>query len=119
MPIPGPFSPAALSVGVVTNIASDILRHHAQALEGTMVGRMLKSAGLIEPEPDFDDRLRDALSKALNLYFETHPQYQLTGIIVFLRDPAVARQIEGYILSRKPDLLLRPVYSQNLSSRRN
>jgi hypothetical protein len=100
MPIPGPFSPAALSAGVVTNIASDILRHHTQALEGTLAGRMLKSAGLIEP--DFDDRLRDTLSKALNLYFEIHPQYQLTGIIAFFRDPAVARQIGGYILDRRP-----------------
>jgi hypothetical protein len=100
MPIPEPFTPAALSAGVVTNIASDILKHHAQALEGTLAGRMLKSAGLIEP--DFDDRLCDTLSKALNLYFETYPQYQLTGVTAFFRDPAVARQIGGYILDRKP-----------------
>jgi hypothetical protein len=84
MPIPEPYTPVALSAGVVTNIASDILKHHAQALEGTLAGRMLKSAGLIEP--NFDDHLREALSKALNLYFETHPQYLLTGITAFLRD---------------------------------
>jgi hypothetical protein len=113
MPIPEPFTPAALSAGVVTNIASDILKHHVQALEGTLAGRMLKSAGLIEP--DFDDRLRDAL----NLYFETYPHYQITGTIASFRDSAVARQIGDYILNRKPNLLLRPVYSQNLSPRRN
>jgi hypothetical protein len=117
MPIPGSFTPAALSASVVTNIANDILRHHAQALEGTLAGRMLKSAGLIEP--DFGDRLREALSKALNLYFETHPQYQLSGITTFFPDPAVARQIVGYILDRKLELLLRPGYSQNSSPRRN
>jgi len=100
MPIPEPFTAAALTAGVITNIAADILEHHAQALEGTLVGRMLKWAGLIEP--NFDDRLRDALSKALSLYFEAHPQYKLTGITTFFRDPAVGRQIGGYILDRKP-----------------
>jgi hypothetical protein len=100
MPIPEPFTPAALSAGVLTNIASDILKHHTQALEGTLAGRMLKWAGLVEP--NFDDRLRDTLSKALDLYFETHPQCQLTGIIAFFRDPVVARQIGGYILDRRP-----------------
>jgi hypothetical protein len=109
MPIPGPFTPAALSAGVVTNIASDILKHHVQALEGALAGRMLKWSGLVEPS--FGDRLRDALSKALTFYFETYPQYQLTSITAFFRDPAVARQIGDYILDRKHELLLRPGYS--------
>lgn len=100
MPIPEPFTPAALTAGILTNIAADILEHHAQALEGTLVGRMLKWAGLIEP--NFDDRLRDTLSKALGLYFETRPDYKLSGIKAFFRDPAVARQIGSYILDRKP-----------------
>ena len=100
MSISNPFTPAVLTAGILTNIATDILKHHAQALEGTLVGRMLKWAGLIEP--NFDDRLRDTLSKALSLYFETHTQYKLTGVTAFFRDPAVARQIGGYILDRKP-----------------
>ncbi len=75
MPIPESFTPAAISAGVLTNIATDILEHHAQALEGTLAGRMLKLAGLIEP--NFDDRLRDTLSKALRIYFETHPNYKI------------------------------------------
>jgi hypothetical protein len=98
--IPEPFTAAALTAGILTNIAADILEHYAQALEGTLVGRMLKWTGLIEP--NFDDRLRDTLSKALGLYFETHPEYKLTGITAFFHDPAVARQIGGYILDRKP-----------------
>jgi hypothetical protein len=98
--IPEPFTAAALTAGILTNIAADILEHYAQALEGTLVGRMLKWTGLIEP--NFDDRMRDTLSKALGLYFEAHPEYKLTGITAFFRDPAVARQIGGYILDRKP-----------------
>jgi len=99
-PIPESFTAAALTAGILTNIAADILEHHAKALEDTLVGRMLKWAGLIEP--NFDDRLRDTLSKALGLYFETYPEYRLTGITAFFRDPAVAQQIGGYILDRKP-----------------
>ncbi len=100
MPIPEPFTPAAITAGVLTNIATDIIKHHAQALESTLVGRMLKQAGLIEP--NFDDRLRDSLSKALGLYFETYPQYKLTGVTAFFQDPDVAQQIGGYILDRQP-----------------
>jgi hypothetical protein len=40
MPIPAPFTPAALSAGVLTNIASDILKHYVQVLEGTLAGRV-------------------------------------------------------------------------------
>lgn len=40
MPIPDPLTPAALSAGVLTNIATDILKYHAQTLEGTLLGRM-------------------------------------------------------------------------------
>ena len=60
---------------------------------------MLKRIGLIES--NFDDRIRDTLRRALELYFETHPQYEITGIISFFRDPLTARQIGGYILDRQ------------------
>jgi len=100
MPVPESFTAAAITAGLLTNIAADILEHYAQDLEGTLVGRMLKWTGLIEP--DFDDRLRDTLRKALVLYFETYPEYKLSGIRTFFHDPAVARQIGGYILDRKP-----------------
>jgi hypothetical protein len=44
MSIPEPFTPAALSAGVVTNIASDILKHHAQALDSTLLDRQIEAS---------------------------------------------------------------------------
>jgi hypothetical protein len=44
MPIPEPFTPAALSAGVVTNIASDILKHHAQTLKGTLLDGQIEAS---------------------------------------------------------------------------
>lgn len=101
MAIPEPFATAfTITSTIIINIASDIVEHNAKALEGTLAGRVLKSAGLIEP--NFNDRLRDTLKKALELYFETYPQYNLSGIDIFFRDPAVAKQIGDYILNRHP-----------------
>lgn len=100
MPIPDPFTPIALTASVIANIATDILKHHAHTLDGTMAGRMLKWAGLIEP--NFDDRLRGTLSEALDLYFQTHPEYKLTGIAAFFRNQITAQQLGDYILNRKP-----------------
>jgi len=100
MPIPEPFTVAALGAGVLTNLASDILKHRAQALEDTLAGRMLKWAGLIEP--GFNDRLQDAIAHALELYFETYPQYQLSGVMSFFGDPAAGNLIGSYILDRQP-----------------
>ncbi len=100
MPIPDPFTPIALTAAITANIATDILKHHTQSLEGTLVGRALKWAGLIEP--NFDERLRDTLSKALDLYFQMNPEYKLAGIVSFFRDPVTAEQICQYILNRQP-----------------
>lgn len=101
MSIPEPFTTAiTITSTILTNIASDILEYNAHYLEGTLTGRILKRVGLIEP--NFDDRICDTLCKTLTLYFEMHPQYALSGIEAFFRDPAVARQIGGYILDRQP-----------------
>lgn len=54
-----PFAPITLAGGILANLATDLLKHHAQALEGTLAGRLLKRLGLLEPS--FQDRLRDAL----------------------------------------------------------
>src|SRR5947209_13519449 len=89
-----------ITTGIISAIAADILEHNAKALEGTLAGRVLKRMGLIEP--NFNDRLRDTLKKTLELYFEIYPQYDLSGIDAFFRDPAVAQQIGGYILNRHP-----------------
>ncbi len=99
MLIPEPFTPVVLSGSILANLATDILKHHAQSLDDTLAGRMLKRAGLIEP--NFEDRLRDTLVKSLQHYFETYPQYRLTAITAFFQDPDVARQIGGYILDRQ------------------
>jgi hypothetical protein len=99
----GPFDPLALSAGLFTSLAYDILKHRvqsAQSLEGTLAGKMLKWAGILEP--NFDDRLRDTLSKTLSVYFKEHPNYALSGIAAFFQDGAVAQQIADYILDRHP-----------------
>lgn len=57
MPIPDPFTPAALRAGVLTNIASDLLKHHLHYLDSTLAARILKRTSLVEP--GFDDCLHD------------------------------------------------------------
>ena len=99
----GPFDPLALSAGLFTSLAYDILKHRVQsasALEGTLVGKMLKWAGIMEP--NFDERLRDTLSKTLSVYFKEHPAYALSGVAAFFQDAAVSQQIADYILDRRP-----------------
>src|SRR5689334_9122894 len=96
----GPFDPLGISAGVLTNLAYDILKHRAQSLESTAAGKMLKWAGVIEP--NFEERLRETLSKTLGLYFKEHPQYALSGIADFFRDATVAGQIGDYILDGRP-----------------
>ena len=96
MQIPDPFTPAAITAGIITNIASTILLNRTQDLEGTLVGKVLKKARLIEP--NFHERLHDTLIRALDLYFKKYPKYKLTGIEFFFRDPTTAQQIGTYIL---------------------
>ncbi len=98
MLIPEPIS--SIASNILTNIASDIVENHMTDLEHTFAGRLLKWSGLVQP--DFNDRLRETLKKALQLFFQTYPQYNLSGIGDFFLDPAVARQIGDYILDRKP-----------------
>jgi hypothetical protein len=59
----GPFDPFSLSAGLLTNLASDILKHKAHRLEGTRAGQVLKSAGLIDPK--LEDRLQDTIAETL------------------------------------------------------
>jgi hypothetical protein len=86
--------------GIATNLATDILKHYAQKLDNTLVGRGLKAIGLIEQTRD--DHLREVLEEALRLYFETHPVYDISGVIDFFRDPATAQQIGNYIFDHQP-----------------
>jgi hypothetical protein len=98
MPIPAPFTPAAHSAGILTNIASDLFKHHFHDPESTLAGCTSKWAMLMKP--DFDDRLRDALSTALNFYYKTYLRYKRAGITALCRDPAIVRRTEGCILDR-------------------
>jgi hypothetical protein len=102
MVLPEPVSSAltTITLGVVANIATDILKHYSRALKGTLVGRLLVALGF--REPDFEKRVHDSLVKAILLFFREHPDHDLTGIDLFFRDPAVGRQIGGYILDRRP-----------------
>lgn len=97
--IPEPFTAAPIAAGILTNIAGDILKYHAQSLEGTLAGKALKLVGLIEP--NLYDSLHESLYKALSLYFKVYPQRDLFGVDDFFLDAEVAGQIGGYILERR------------------
>jgi hypothetical protein len=96
----GPFDPTAISAGIFTNLAYDMLKHKSQSINNTLVGRVLRWAGI--QEPNFEERLHDTLSKTLGVYFNEHPEYQLSDVENFFRDPSVAQQLDDYILDRRP-----------------
>jgi hypothetical protein len=102
MLLPEPVSAALtnITLGVLANIATDILKNSSQTLESTLAGRLLVTLGL--KEPSFEKRVHDSLVKALSLFFREHPDYDLTGIDRFFRDSAIGKQIGGYILDRQP-----------------
>ncbi|GCF10543.1 serine/threonine-protein kinase [Dictyobacter arantiisoli] len=93
--------PLSIGVGIATNLATDIIKHYAQRLEGTLVGQGLKEIGLIEKTRD--DHLKEILVETLQLYFEKYPFYDLSGVISFFQDPATAQQIGNYIFDHQPE----------------
>jgi hypothetical protein len=99
MLIPEPFTAIPVTAGILTNIATDILKSHAQSLEGTLVGKVLKAAGIIEP--DLYDRLRETLIKALDLYFNRYPHRNLLGMDCFFLDLEVSGAIGSCILNHE------------------
>ncbi|MBZ0284673.1 MAG: hypothetical protein K8L97_28300, partial [Anaerolineae bacterium] len=92
--------PVNITVGILTNIASTILEHHAQKLQGTLIGKALKIAGLIEP--DFYDRLESLLSAAADYFFANHENYKRQTIIDFFQDKMVAKALADSILDDLP-----------------
>jgi hypothetical protein len=93
----GPFDPFAMTAGMLTNLGYDILKQRAQSLDGTLAGKMLKWAGIIEP--NFEERVRDTIDKASTLLLKEFPQYShIIAVADFFKDPAVAHQIGDYIL---------------------
>jgi len=92
--------PLGIGVSIATNLATDILKHYAARLDGTLVGRALKAVGLLEQTRE--DHLREALEKALHLYFAQHPAYDMSGVIDFFRDPGTAQQLGNYLFDHRP-----------------
>jgi hypothetical protein len=94
MSIPEPLTAIPLTASILANIATDILKFHAQSLEGTLVGKGLKWAGLIEPSSC--ERLNEILFKTLDLYFNKYPERNLLGMDSFFLDVHVSRSIGSY-----------------------
>lgn len=95
MAIPDPFTPFAISAGLLTNLSSEIIKEQAQNLEDTWVGDTLKTLGLIKRNTE--DNLRGLVGKALQKLFDEYPQYQLTGIIDFFHNETVIASIRKWI----------------------
>ncbi len=92
--------PISIPAGIVANLATNILKHYAQHLDGTLVGRGLKAIGLLEQTRD--DHLREVLEEALRLYFKQYPVYGISGVIDFFHDPVTAQQLGNYIFDHRP-----------------
>ncbi len=92
--------PISIIMSIATNLATDIIKHYAQRLDGTLVGRGLKEIGLIERNRE--DYLREILEETLRLYFQTHSLYDISGVESFFRDPVTIQQIGNYIFDHRP-----------------
>ncbi len=99
MPIPDPFTAVALSTGVITNLATDILKHRSQYIKTPLMARALKWAGFREAE--LEERILETLTEALTIYFKTHEAYRIQGIVKFFKHPSTAQQIADYIIDGK------------------
>lgn len=94
------FDPISVVASIATNIATDILKHYAQRLDGTLVGRGLKELGLIEKNQL--DRLHEVVKETLLLLFQTYPVYDLNAVESFLCDPLIIQQIWNHLLDLRP-----------------
>src|SRR5260370_24434142 len=92
--------PISIIAGIATNFATDIIKHYAQYLDNTWVGQRLKAIGLIEKTRD--DHLREIVKESLQLYLQTRPDYDLSGVETFFRDPVTIQQIGNYIFDQLP-----------------
>lgn len=114
MTIPEPFTAVALSAGVITNLATDILKHRSQYAKNPLMIRALKWAGFREAE--FEERIHQTLVEALTIYFETNKSYRIQGIVTFLTHSSTAQQIADYVLDGKQidQLQLQALLEQSL-----
>lgn len=86
----GPFDPIAISAGLLTNLAYDIIKNKSQSSNNTLVGRMLQWIGF--KEASFDERLQDTLTKTLSLYLKMYPQNDLKSLWIFSVMPGSANK---------------------------
>ena len=99
MAIPEPFTAVAFSAGVITNLATDILKHRSQYAKNPLMVRALKWAGFRETE--FEERIHNTLVEALTIYFETNEAFRIQGIVSFFKHPVTAQQIADYVMDGK------------------
>jgi hypothetical protein len=99
MPIPEPLTIVAITGGILANLATDILRGGFRSLHVSLVGRIVRALGLTEA--GLEVRMANIVARGLALYFETHPEFQLSGVVAFFRDPDTAQQLSSYILDRR------------------
>ena len=98
-----PFAIVALT-GIGINIASSLsekiasrwLKKPLQDADGRMSG-LLKTLKIV-PET-FNDKLQKCLKQAVEIYFDEHPQYKITGIVRFLQSDAVQAHVAGYFIA--------------------
>lgn len=100
MPIPEPVTTIALSAGIFTNLATDILKHQAQAIHNPKFASLLKQLGL--RELDFGERIQKLVADALELYFTSYESYCIQGIVEFFKDTKVASGIANYVITGEP-----------------
>jgi len=93
-------NPISITVGILVNIASSILEHHADKFENTKLGSVLKSARLIGP--NFSDRLRTTLMEAAEDFFKQNKYYARQSIVDFLQSPVTSKRIADHILEGAP-----------------
>lgn len=116
MIIPDPLTPISLTGSIVGNIATDILKHYAAYLEGSLAGKMLKHAGLLPKT--FNDKFGDVLNQSLTVLFDRFPEFRITGVIDFIRDSRFAEQLLGFLLDRKniDDNIIQQIFTERITS---
>ncbi|KAA1052427.1 NACHT domain-containing protein [Azospirillum argentinense] len=95
-----PFDPLAITASIAANLATSVLTVHAGKLEGTLIGKALRKAGILKP--NFHERLQESLKASILRFSERYPAHSNKIFIQFLESPAMSGAIREYILSNKP-----------------
>lgn len=89
--------------GVPTNLASEIIVRmtdkHADKIEGTFVGGLLKKSGIIPP--NFKDELETLLKQSLEIFFEKYPEYVVENIDEYFLSPTFHYCVTRFALDGK------------------